>query len=223
MNWERGTWNSELETRNRKRQRRSFFVVPSSEFRAPRSAFTLFEITLVLALLVTIAAIAWPALDGVFANERLKKTADQLRSDLIKARVAAMNTGCCHLFSWDPTSGHYFVVAIDERSSDPFSPPSNLGGANSLPVLSRHLPDGITLVSIVANDDVTPPPPTSELTATLGNADGSSRNVFFHPDGTTSSALVTLASDGQLFVDVRLRGLTGGTAVGEVVATTGAR
>src|SRR5436190_22305838 len=82
-------------------------------FRA-RSAFTLFEITLVLALLVTIAAIAWPALDGVFANERLKHTADQLRSDLTRARVAAMNTGCCHLFSWDATSGTYFVVAIDE-------------------------------------------------------------------------------------------------------------
>ena len=45
--------------------------------------------------------------------------------------------------------------------------------------------------------------------------------VYFYPDGTTSSARVTLANDRSMFVDVRLRGLTGIAVVGDVL-TAGA-
>jgi hypothetical protein len=49
-----------------------------------------------------------------------------------------------------------------------------------------------------------------------GGSAPSTAVVYFHPDGTTSSALALLAGEFDLYVEVRLRGLTGGTTIGEV-------
>jgi type II secretory pathway pseudopilin PulG len=197
--------------------------IPNSEFRI-HAGFTLFEVALVLALLIVIGALAWPSLSGMFDSERLKQAADQVRSDLIRARVTAMNTGRVHSLSVDETRSRYFVVPVDDGSADPFSVPGDVNPAAALPVISRTLPEGITLWTVMSVDDATPPPAVAAAPG-FGSApaaapsSGSAVGVFFHPDGTTSSALVTLSLEGNLFLDVRLRGLTGGTVAGEIAST----
>lgn len=192
----------------------------NSEFRI-RRAFTLLEITLTLALLVVLVSLVWPALEAPFAAQRLKAAADQLRADFTQARTTAMNSGQTQLLTFDSASGTYAVVAVDDgASTDPFSPTSDVTSITLGPIAGRPLPDGVAFHEVAALDDVTPPPatvagfgppPTSGAAATTGS-------VYFHPDGTTSSARVTLANERGMFIDVRLRGLTGATAVGDVLA-----
>jgi hypothetical protein len=187
-----------------------------------RSAFALVELALVLALLILIGAIVWPALEKPFAVERLKRAADQLRADFTQGRVAAMNSGRVHLFSWDAATGRYAVIAMDDGTADPFTMPADPAATVMLPALDRPLPEDVTIHEVASLDDVTPPPaisPVQGFGAPIApTAAAATTQIYFHPDGTTSSARVTLANDRQMFIDVRLRGLTGGTAIGDVLS-----
>jgi prepilin-type N-terminal cleavage/methylation domain-containing protein len=220
----------------------AFYILHFTFFRLParpraaqsRRGVTLLEVSLVLALLVILSAIVWPQLDQPLAAERLKRSADQLRADFTKARVAAMESGRTHAFQLDSATGRYSVVPVDDLSdSDPFSVPT--GAATQIvPVLEGELPEGVRLVQISAVDDVTPPPAFGGggapggvmIGPDLGGLAGAAPAVapgqpaasvvYFHPDGTTSSAVATLTGEFEFVVEVRLRGLTGATAVGEV-------
>jgi len=55
-----------------------------------RKATTLIEVLLVLALLVMLAAMTWPALDRPMADQRLRKAADRVRTAWVRARIDAM-------------------------------------------------------------------------------------------------------------------------------------
>ena len=54
---------------------------------------TLVEICLVLALLVVIAALTVPAMQGTFSRAALEAAARIVRGGLAKARLAAMQSG----------------------------------------------------------------------------------------------------------------------------------
>jgi prepilin-type N-terminal cleavage/methylation domain-containing protein len=198
--------------------------------RLRRRAFSLLEVSLVLALLVLIGAIVYPRLDGLLADRRLRSAADQLRADFTRARVAAMESGRAHAMQFESATGRYVVIPLDDLSdSDPFALPSAGGGVPSMPVVAGMLPEQITLLRVTAADDVKPPPAMGGLAAGgpdmqsfgapptgAAAAAGPLSVVYFHPDGTTSSAIATLAGEFELLLDVRLRGLTGGTSVGDV-------
>jgi len=64
-----------------------------------RRAYTLFELLLVLVLLVLLAAIAYPTLDGVLATFRMTEAADMVRANWADARAYAMNEGRAYRFS----------------------------------------------------------------------------------------------------------------------------
>ena len=55
----------------------------------PRAAFSLLEVTLVLALIVLLTAIAYPTLDGLQRDLRLSAAADQVRAHWALAQVRA--------------------------------------------------------------------------------------------------------------------------------------
>ena len=58
-----------------------------------RSAFTLLELTLVLAVIVAISAVALPNIFDVLANRQLVRGADGVRVAMVQARIEAMRTG----------------------------------------------------------------------------------------------------------------------------------
>lgn len=201
-----------------------------------RRAFTLMEMMLVLALMVAIGAIVWPALDKPFAAERLRASADELRAELARGRVAAMQSGRVQVFSVDAATGRYLVHPADEptgvvatsttTTSSSLAPPTVLTG--------RALPEGIQLQELLAFDDVTPLPPNAQAQTAapvptappVGVAGGlnaagptsAPQPVYFHPDGTTSSARFTLVNQHGVTLVLELRGLTGATRVGEPLA-----
>lgn len=216
----------------RPRLRASESVASPSGAPASRRAFTLLETMLVLALVVAIGALAWPALRKPFAAQRLKKSADQLHADLTRARAMAIRTGTVRQLSFDaamaaPGIGSRYVVA---PAADPMAEPTTGNTPSSGAVEVRSLPEGVTLVGLEAFDDVAPPPyaasaatavaptaPTGPSAGGAATAAAPSATVFFHPDGTTSSAQFTLANEQGLYLRLELRGLTGAVTTSDLL------
>src|SRR5205823_247476 len=78
--------------------------------RQPRRAFSLFELLLVIALIVLLAAIAYPTLDGALATFRITEAADMVRACWADARAHAMNEGQAYRFAVLPGQGNFRVA-----------------------------------------------------------------------------------------------------------------
>ena len=186
--------------------------------RRARHGLTLLETMLTLALLAGLTALAWPALEKPFAVERLRKSADQLHADLTRARATAIRGGHTLEFVVDSTSGHYATIPIAGFAAAPtastVSAVAPQSGAQHAP--GQALPEGIRIVSIEAIDDVTPAPqPVGFAQPAAADGAAASQTVYFHPDGTTSTAVFTLANEHGMALRLELRGLTGTLAKGE--------
>jgi prepilin-type N-terminal cleavage/methylation domain-containing protein len=84
---------------------------PPSNRRAPRrSAFTLLELMLVLALIVAISALAMPSFRGAMTTWRLRSAADQIRAAWNRTRSDAIRDGEVYVFRFLPRSGHYIAA-----------------------------------------------------------------------------------------------------------------
>jgi Tfp pilus assembly protein FimT len=176
------------------------------------------EILLVLALLVVIAAVALPALSGPMHNQTLLKSAQLVRSEWANARVDAMRSGRIHVFRYQPNTGTYVVqpwFANDDYLN------SNVRTVQGAPVEAiqsnvsseSKLPEGILFYSSFV-----------EFATRAGQVEqaieleGMTRPVLFYPDGTTSDATVMLKNETPYFVKIQLRGMTGISTAGELIA-----
>jgi prepilin-type N-terminal cleavage/methylation domain-containing protein len=188
--------------------------------RVRRDAFTLMELLLVLALMVAIAAIAWPALRGSFDTQRLGKAADQLRAAFGKTRVRAMRTGAIHVFRFQPGRAGYGSETWTASAEEVVSAVTAAGGVASgqaTPTMTAPstsstdtLPDGV----VFHLAEVTVDARAANLLGAGGQGgDGEtaewSSPIFFYPDGTTSNTHVVLANERGQAIVVTLRGLTG--------------
>lgn len=190
-----------------------------------RRGLTLLETMLTLALLAGLTALAWPALEKPFAVERLRKSADQLHADLTRARATAIRSGQTWELVVDAASGRYAVLPIAGFAAATAAPTAQTalsvaGAAPASPTPGytpgQVLPEGIRIVTVEAIDDVTPAPqPVGFVQPSPADVATASQTVYFHPDGTTSTAVFTLANEHGMALRMELRGLTGTMAKGE--------
>jgi len=178
---------------------------------------------LTLCLLAIIVAFAWPSLDGPFASQRLRRSADRVRARWCEARADAMNTGQTHVFRYSTDDGRYTVsqFAESEATIDPSTgfaldvgvQSSDMNAENKV----ERLPEGVTFGQGETMLD-------SRAWA-LGEGDGASESInpvenqldtseftnsiLFYPDGTTSTTAVVLKNDRDECIELRLRGMTG--------------
>jgi prepilin-type N-terminal cleavage/methylation domain-containing protein len=163
--------------------------------RRGRRGYTLLEMLLVLALLVILAALAYPSVDGMYSGIRLRAGADNLRSALAQARAHAMDEGRSYRFAVLAGQGNYRVApegsaywggGASTGEADPDNPPLEL---------EDKLPKGI----VFTLDDLGG-----------GGEGGWVPVVTFLPDGTaTDDRQFTLRLPGCRPIIVRLRALTG--------------
>ncbi len=189
-----------------------------------RHAVTLLEVTLVLCVLVTLAAMSWPALRRPMASQRLRTAADAVRAAWGRARIEAMSSGQTVLFQY-AIDGEYYSVqhrTSEEFSSDPASagalagPGGQADGVATPHGPTRKLPKDVTFISGETTAGTSAEIIGLETEASAGGGLGWSETIVFYPDGTATDARLVLKNEYDRCIELSLRGFTGVVTVGDV-------
>ncbi len=86
--------------------------------RAQRSAFSLMELFLVIAILSAMMVISWPMLRRPLNKSVVQDAAQQLQRDLASARLKAVETGQIWIFQFRPGTIKYYIGTTDQRNGD---------------------------------------------------------------------------------------------------------
>ncbi|MGB0595552.1 MAG: prepilin-type N-terminal cleavage/methylation domain-containing protein [Rubripirellula sp.] len=197
-----------------------------------RSAFTLLELLLTISLLAAIAAIALPQAGMLLGDRRLVRAGDQLRAEMTSLRVDAMRQGRVMMLDGLIEGNSvrikpfYSIADSTEAIDQTGSQQSLLTGATQGVMTTLEvdeeadktieLPEGISIMAV----GVASAARSMEIEQ-LNQADqgqGWSRPVLFYPDGSTSTAAITLTDETYGKVVVQIRGITGDVTVSEVLA-----
>lgn len=76
-----------------------------------RSALTLLELLMVLAVMTMIVALGVPSVSRLLARARFKDGVFELQAELSRTRLLSMKTGQAYLFRYLPGTGQYQIVA----------------------------------------------------------------------------------------------------------------
>lgn len=197
----------------------------------PVRAFTLVEMVLVLALLATVAALVVPVISGGFVTVRLRRGGDRVLAAWAQARAEAIESGEVLQFQYQPKGDAFRIepwtppvaetsattTGLGATPGSSLSPPPATSAsstataapaADAAPIDEGELPEGITFY---AGQGVISETAMTERQLQQLSASGTewSSPVLFFPDGSTSDASVTIASDKGHFQRLTLRGLTG--------------
>lgn len=196
-----------------------------------RPAFTLLELLLTLSVLAAITAVAIPQVGLLLGDRRLVRAGDQLRVEMTRLRVDAMRQGRVMMLE-GMVEGQVlrvkpFFSATDstEALDQTGSQSALLTGATQGVVVpvdesetaeeSIELPEDVT-VSSVGVVSAARGAEIEQLTLS-DQGEGWSRPILFYPDGSTSTAAVTLSHETVGRVIVKIRGITGDVTVSEVL------
>jgi prepilin-type N-terminal cleavage/methylation domain-containing protein len=197
--------------------------MPSVPDRRPiRRAYTLLELLIVLAIVLAVVGLSWPALQRPMAKSQLESAAKQLRVALARIRLEAIESGTAQQFRYQPSTG-YFEVSANSTSEgagllvpagfEGLSEGDVFGGDPSAQQAAQYeLPDGVRFFDPSA-PDVPPgePDPAASYSGMIWSAP-----IVFYPNGRTFNTRIRLRGEYDYYVDVMLRGLTGASRVGEV-------
>ena len=164
-----------------------------------RPAFTLLEILLVLAILIALAAVAFPTLTGMYADVRVKAAADEVQAAWTEARAHAIEDGRAYRFAVEPGTGKYKVAPDADGFWDGSGGTSDESEARPF-TQEGELPNGILFV--VSND--------------LPSTAGWTTVVVFNPDGGCNADVEVVLKeddDDAAPVVVKVRAMTGAVSV----------
>jgi prepilin-type N-terminal cleavage/methylation domain-containing protein len=178
-----------------------------------RAGFTLFEILLVMALLVVIAAVTMPVIADSLSRARLENGAELVRAAWGRARLSAMESGEPYVFRYEPEGSRYQIVLLSELTGENASEVNALPAeeeedeeyaeADMLILAKARLPQDI----VFAKGQVAAVP---QLAGAAASQEGGwSPPITFYADGTTTDAVVEIANPDYEAIRVTLRGLTG--------------
>ena len=180
---------------------------------APRAGFTLSEMLVVLGVLVVVTALAQPAIRATLSENRLRSAAKQVRVELVKARLKAVQSGVAQRFRYQ-VGKNVFEVApaqaevetaaargLAGRRESEIDQSAPAGGVHLEESGEQTLPDGVCFAEELTIEPDEEQPAVDE--------EGWSPPIVFYPNGRTANASIRLKGDGNSVVDVSLRGLTG--------------
>ena len=85
--------------------------ISCSKSDARKSAFTLIEMVVVLAILASVVSFAWPSVRRQLDKSQLRGAAKQLQAGLAKTRLKAIETGTPQLLQFTPGKSRYKVTS----------------------------------------------------------------------------------------------------------------
>jgi len=192
---------------------------------------TLLEILLTLCLLVILASITWPGLGRPMATQRLRESADQVRTEWVRARVDAMSTGQLNVFRYSLDGDTYVIEAQATEDGVSETTEASQGTAGSpMPATAsegldqaagssnsrRRLAEKVRFMTDQTASPSSPQSATPDAQPSLSADASLSQPIFFYPDGTCSDAQVRLTNEYNQTIVLSLRGLTGVVQVSAV-------
>jgi Tfp pilus assembly protein FimT len=189
--------------------------------RRRRSAITLLELMLVLAILVAMSALAAPTINRTWERYRVKLAGDQLRAAFSQAHVKAMSSGQMQVLRFE-IGGDQYAVQPWMAGDEVINVSAKEAYEQSQPqfevetVEPKRLPENITFASAQAKFDTRAAEVEEEAIRQIGGGVQWSQPILFYPDGSSSQAKVIVANPRGEAVAVTLRKLTGLTTVSEL-------
>jgi prepilin-type N-terminal cleavage/methylation domain-containing protein len=221
---------------------------------APRgpvgNGFTLLELIIVLVIVVTLLAVAWPNLRRPLGRGLLREAGQQLARDLAQARLLAIESGQTLALRFEPGGSAYCIQPADaavadqtsaavgsvDSDADPYATWTETEEQPSEPEqVEDRLPHEVVFVDPLAEqpaDEAWLPGLEDEFRETeavsdpLIDAEESQETkdwsppVLFYPTGRAENAEWTLRSPDGYLLRVTLRGLTGAVTLAKPVRET---
>lgn len=205
--------------------------VPSGVSVARRTAFTLLELLLTLAVLAAIAAVSIPQVGLLMGDRRLVRAGDQLRVEMTRLRVESMRQGRVMMLE-AMVEGASFRIKPFSSATDATEAFDQTGSQSGM--LSGATQGIVTAITADPSVEETIELPENVIVSAVGvvsaarameieqltvanQSEGWSRPVLFYPDGSTSTAIITLSDPTLGKVIVKIRGITGDVTVSEVL------
>ena len=180
-----------------------------------RSGFTLLEMVLVLTIVVVIGALAAPIFKGTLRFERLRKGIELVAADWVQTRATAMETGQTQVWVCQVGSSGYSASGYTNTSGlTPTEAAASVAQTTGLTPtdtsvsgggdFGQTMPQGCTIndVMVSEGDSILAMSQTT-------NTDSNNATIFFYPDGTSSSARLTVADEEGRTMTVGRNGLAG--------------
>lgn len=165
-----------------------------------RRGFTVFELVVVIALLLLLAAVLMPSIGAFRGDSRQRGAADTIRAELSVARARAMEEGV-----------PYRVALSKDKSRirrAPDTPEFATAGAFGQPDSAARVVDyafeGVTAEVIAEQADASPMEAEGWVTVAVVQPDGTCRDDY---------ATVVISEEGNGAMYVRVRGITGASRV----------
>jgi prepilin-type N-terminal cleavage/methylation domain-containing protein len=177
-----------------------------------RRAVTLIEVMLVLAILTSLSALAYPSVAMMLEQLAMDEAVSPVRIHLAGTRVRALDAGVTWQFRFEPSGRRYVAVPyeFDEIEGDDQQQQSQL---EMLPRVSGQLPEGFSFVSA---DLATGGTEALDEQAVAGLADQRqlfeaswSPPLWFFSDGTSQNASFDIVNEQNQSRRLSIRSLTG--------------
>ena len=177
--------------------------------RPRRTAFTLLEIILVMAVIVILAAVTYPSLDAMYGQSRAIAGADAFKAAMLTARAQAVEEGVPYRVTLVSGKGNFRVAPDLDAYWSGNAVPQKSESDNRSIIWEEHLPKGVLFsesdepVQVDRDAETFTDPATAAVSAYKAVA-------VFLPDGTARDDYkVLLCSYGGTPLWVTLRSLTG--------------
>lgn len=189
---------------------------------ARRRGFTLFEMMLIMAVLISAFAVSWPSLNRMYQDAQLKQGVDQVQVQLVSARVHSVDAGMMYQFRYEPGGRRFMIIPFDQEGMLSSDLTLGTGGGGQVQtvwkcagIIGETLQFDATGLGTTASQV-----PIDWLNGLPNSGDFVNTNwsapMYFNADGSSTGGTLDVYDSHGQFARIFVRPLTGGVTVSKI-------